>query len=66
VKQSVVGYGAAQKAQIGFMVRTLLELTETPEADAADALAIGLTHFQMRNSPLREHRAMRLLCGGSG
>jgi crossover junction endodeoxyribonuclease RuvC len=61
VKQSVVGHGAAQKAQIGFMVRTLLELTETPEADAADALAIGLTHFQMHNSPLSAHRAIRTL-----
>ena len=46
VKQSVVGRGGAQKDQVGFMVRVLLGLTETPEADAADALAIGLTHFQ--------------------
>jgi len=61
VKQSVVGHGSAQKAQIGFMVRTLLELTETPETDAADALAIGLTHFQMLSSPLKSHRAIRQL-----
>jgi Holliday junction resolvasome RuvABC endonuclease subunit len=33
------------------MVRSLLGLAETPEADAADALAIGLTHLQMLNSP---------------
>ncbi len=46
VKQSVVGRGGAQKDQVGFMVRVLLGLTETPEPDAADALAIGLTHFQ--------------------
>lgn len=46
VKQSVVGRGGAQKDQVGFMVRVLLGLTETPDADAADALAIGLTHFQ--------------------
>lgn len=46
VKQSVVGLGAAQKGQVSFMVRALLGLTETPPADAADALAIGLTHFQ--------------------
>jgi crossover junction endodeoxyribonuclease RuvC len=52
VKQAVVGRGAAQKAQIAFMVRTLLGLIETPDADAADALAIGLTHFQMHSSPL--------------
>ena len=54
-------FRAAQKAQIGFMVRTLLELTETPEADAADALAIGLTHFQMHSSPLSALRAIRPL-----
>lgn len=45
VKQSVVGRGGADKAQVGFMVRALLGLTETPSPDAADALAIGLTHF---------------------
>jgi crossover junction endodeoxyribonuclease RuvC len=45
VKQSVVGRGGADKGQVGFMVRALLGLTETPSPDAADALAIGLTHF---------------------
>ena len=46
VKQAVVGRGGAEKAQVAFMVRALLGLSETPEADAADALAVGLTHFQ--------------------
>ena len=46
VKQGVVGHGGAQKGQVAFMVRALLGLTETPAADAADALAIGLTHLQ--------------------
>lgn len=46
VKQAVVGRGAADKQQVAFMVRALLGLTQTPSADAADALAIGLTHFQ--------------------
>jgi crossover junction endodeoxyribonuclease RuvC len=50
VKQAVVGQGAAQKDQVGFMVRALLGLVETPDADAADALAIGLTHLQMEDS----------------
>jgi crossover junction endodeoxyribonuclease RuvC len=45
VKQSVVGRGGADKGQVGFMVRALLGLTETPPPDAADALAIGITHF---------------------
>ncbi|MHA3774335.1 crossover junction endodeoxyribonuclease RuvC [Verrucomicrobiota bacterium sgz303538] len=46
VKQAIVGRGGAEKAQVGFMVRALLGLTENPPADAADALAIGMTHFQ--------------------
>ena len=50
VKQSVVGRGGAEKGQVGFMVRALLGLTETPPADAADALAIGLTHFNTASS----------------
>ena len=50
VKQSVVGKGGAQKNQVAFMVRALLGLTETPPADAADALAIGLTHLRAAES----------------
>jgi len=46
IKQSTVGCGAAGKNQVAFMVRALLGLTETPDADAADALAIGLTHLR--------------------
>jgi crossover junction endodeoxyribonuclease RuvC len=50
VKQAVVGKGAAAKQQVGFMIRALLGLTENPPPDAADALAIGLTHFQAHES----------------
>jgi len=46
VKQAIAGAGGAQKAQVAFMVRALLKLAETPPPDAADALAIALTHFQ--------------------
>ena len=46
VKQAVVGRGAANKEQIAFMVRVLLGMRQTPPADAADAIAIGITHFQ--------------------
>ena len=53
VKQSVVGQGGAQKGQVAFMVRALLGLTETPDADAADALAIGLTHLRAGESAAR-------------
>ena len=45
VKQAAVGKGAADKQQVAFMIRSLLGLTETPPSDAADALAIGLTHI---------------------
>jgi crossover junction endodeoxyribonuclease RuvC len=50
VKQAVVGKGAAAKQQVGFMIRALLGLTENPPPDAADALAIGFTHFQAHES----------------
>ena len=50
VKQAVVGKGAAAKQQVGFMIRAMLGLPENPPPDAADALAIGLTHFQAHES----------------
>jgi crossover junction endodeoxyribonuclease RuvC len=53
VKQAVVGRGGAQKAQVAFMVRALLGMTATPPPDAADAIAIGLTHFQSADAASR-------------
>lgn len=44
IKQAVVGYGAATKAQVQHMIRMLLQLEKVPPADAADALAIALCH----------------------
>ena len=44
IKQGIVGKGAASKNQVGFMVRALLGLVETPPPDAADALAVAITH----------------------
>jgi crossover junction endodeoxyribonuclease RuvC len=52
VKQSVVGVGKAGKNQVGFMVRALLGLTETPESDAADALAIAISHANAKKPNL--------------
>ncbi|MBV9008079.1 MAG: crossover junction endodeoxyribonuclease RuvC [Verrucomicrobia bacterium] len=46
VKQSAAGSGGAAKSQVAFMMRALLGLTETPDPDAADALAIALTHLR--------------------
>lgn len=52
VKMAVVGKGTANKDQVAFMVRALLKLSETPPADAADALAIGMAHLQAAD-PIR-------------
>jgi len=46
VKQAIVGYGAAQKHAVAKMVQRLLHLLELPAPDAADALALALTHAQ--------------------
>jgi crossover junction endodeoxyribonuclease RuvC len=59
VKQAVVGKGAAAKEQVAFMIRAILGLTETPPSDAADAIAIGLTHFRTFESPLPTVTATR-------
>jgi len=48
VKKAATGLGGARKEQVGFMIRALLGLTATPDADAADALAVALTHVQHR------------------
>lgn len=46
VKQTVAGYGRGEKAQVGEMVRLQLGLATLPTpADAADALAIAMTHW---------------------
>src|SRR5215207_7760416 len=46
IKQTVVGYGNAEKHQVQEMVRLLLKLTSIPTPhDAADALAVAICHF---------------------
>jgi len=44
VKESVAGYGHAEKSQVQEMVRVLLQLSALPSSDAADALAVALCH----------------------
>jgi crossover junction endodeoxyribonuclease RuvC len=44
VKKALVGTGAAEKAQIHFMVQRLLPAAKIAGADAADALAVAITH----------------------
>lgn len=46
VKQTVAGYGQGEKAQVALMVALQLGLERSPSpADAADALAVALTHW---------------------
>lgn len=46
IKQTVVGYGNAEKHQVQEMVRLLLSLKAVPTPhDAADALAVAICHF---------------------
>lgn len=51
VKQSVVGYGAADKSQVQHMVKLLLNIQGPPlQADEADALAVALCHMHTSES----------------
>ncbi|MGD9387940.1 MAG: crossover junction endodeoxyribonuclease RuvC [Gammaproteobacteria bacterium] len=61
VKQAVTGSGGAEKAQVAHMVRRLLALDGPLAADAADALAIAITHAQ-----LRQGRLLRTRLAGGG
>jgi crossover junction endodeoxyribonuclease RuvC len=46
IKRAVVGYGRAEKHQVGAMVKLLLGLTAAPTPhDAADALAVAICHL---------------------
>ena len=46
IKKTVVGYGNAEKHQVGEMIRILLGLREVPEPhDVSDALAVAICHF---------------------
>ena len=52
IKKAVVGAGHADKTQIAFMVKRLLPASGDAKADAADALAVAITHAQMRKRAL--------------
>jgi crossover junction endodeoxyribonuclease RuvC len=53
VKQAVVGGGGADKSQVQHMVGVLLGIPGRLQADAADALAVALTHAHTRSSTER-------------
>jgi crossover junction endodeoxyribonuclease RuvC len=47
VKRTIVGNGRAEKRQVAAMVRALLALDAVPAFDAADALALAITHLRI-------------------
>lgn len=51
VKRTVTGAGRADKAQVAQMIKMMLGLAAIPPSDAADALAIAVTHLQGRALP---------------
>jgi len=58
IKNSVVGSGRASKEQVGYMVKKLLGLAETPSpADAADGCAVALCHLLTGTGAVAERRA---------
>ncbi|MBQ7598345.1 MAG: crossover junction endodeoxyribonuclease RuvC [Clostridia bacterium] len=61
VKQSVVGYGRAEKKQIQEMTRRILNLDEVPKPDdTADALAMAICHGHTGASQLGAGRTLRI------
>jgi len=52
VKSCVTGHGRAAKRQVAGMIRSMLCLEQEPPADAADALALAVTH--LRRAPIDE------------
>jgi crossover junction endodeoxyribonuclease RuvC len=55
IKRTVVGYGRAEKSQVGEMVRLLLGLDVVPTPnDASDALAVAICHVHTTHGAVRE------------
>ena len=56
VKQSVVGYGRAEKAQVISLVKMILKLEHAPKLDdTADALALAICHAHCGGSKMQEY-----------
>lgn len=56
VKLSITGTGNASKDQVGFMVSSLLSMTNRFTADATDALALAICHANRSNRPRSRQR----------
>ena len=57
VKRAVTGHGRAEKSQVAQMIKVVLGLLAPPKSDAADALALAVTHLQ--HIPLAAAAAQR-------
>jgi len=75
VKQAITGKGNADTGQVAHMIRALLALDGPPRSDAADALALAVTHCRRgpllaalseRQTSLPDHPALALLLRGRG
>ena len=64
VKQAIVGRGAADKTQVQHMVKILLKLDGTLQADAGDALGVALCHLHTRETTRRIAAMTRKAAGG--
>jgi crossover junction endodeoxyribonuclease RuvC len=56
IKKAVVGRGHADKTQVMFMIKVILSLSEVPESDAADALAVAVCHSNLNLSSSKLER----------
>ncbi len=63
IKQSVVGYGAAEKSQVQAMIQAMLKLSKAPGADASDALACAICHYHTSQSLLAVTGASKVVRG---
>jgi crossover junction endodeoxyribonuclease RuvC len=65
VKNSLTGQGLADKTQVAFMVRRILDLRDDLPPDAADALAVAICHAGQKvltpNSPRRSGKSWKSL-----
>ena len=60
IKQALVGYGKADKQQVQFMVKTMLNLPEIPKPDdTADALAAAICHGHSADNRLQQMRGLK-------
>jgi crossover junction endodeoxyribonuclease RuvC len=65
IKRAVVGFGRAEKPQVGQMVKLLLGLDAVPSPhDAADAIAVAICHIHSSSGRVAE--AVRRLPGRRG